>query len=220
VIGASTTGEGAFACADPRLPDSNPNRQNGLYRVDSWDSKAHAVTGAVHSAGGAQAVADPRPGLQRGRGSDYLTAGHYGVVPWSKPAYAVTGTARHDNGHGNVADPRLPSPDERLRCLIVAEDGTWHRPFTTMENAALQSIFDPEEYMHFTLFGGSDQLYREWIGNAAPRDAMTAIAEVIGQALLLAWSGETQIVGDGPIWVQPIIAAIQCGETNLAAGAA
>lgn len=211
VIGATRPGSGGAAVADPR---GGTLGRATKYKVTAWEQPSRAVIGASTTGEGAFAVADPRPSLQRGRGDHYLTAGHYGVVPWQNPAYAVTGSLQHDNGHGSVADPRLPGPDERLRCLIVAEDGTWHRPFTTMENAALQSIFDPEEFMHFQLTGGSDQKMREWIGNAVPRDAAAAMAGVFGQALLLAWSGETHIVSGTPVWVQPIIAAIQCGTEN------
>lgn len=32
---------------------------------------------------------------------------------------------------------------DRIRSL----DGTWHRPFTTLELAALQSLVDPEEFL-------------------------------------------------------------------------
>ena len=33
---------------------------------------------------------------------------------------------------------------EKLVCRIQALDGTWHRPFTTLELAALQSLVDPD----------------------------------------------------------------------------
>lgn len=215
ITGAVHAAGGAQGIADVR---PGWHRHQNALQVAQWGNHAGAIIGGgkgVH--GGWQSVSDPRPTWERGKQSEaaFIAGGHFGVLGWSETAKAVTG-GRYDNGFGSVADIRLPDADERLRCLIVAEDGTWHRPFTTMENAALQSIFDPEEYMHFSLFGASDQVYREWIGNAAPRDAMTAVAEVIGQALLLAWNGETHITSDTPIWVQPIIAAIQCGDTTAA----
>ena len=213
ITGSGRPSSGATAIADVRCAWSPAAHRNKM-RVSGWDQPAPTVIGGGKGVqGGRLSVTDPRPGLARTRGSDYLTAGHYGVTPWSEPAYAVTGSLGHDNGRGSVADPRLPEPDERLRCLIVAEDGTWHRPFTTLECAALQSIFDPEQYAAFELRGSSDQQLREWIGNAVPRDAAAAIAGVFGHALLLAWSGETHIVSDTPVWVQPVIAAIQCGTS-------
>jgi len=154
-------------------------------------------------------VADPRPGLDRGRGDHYLTAGHYGVVPWDKPAYAVTANGRHDNGHHNVADPRLPAANERLVAVIRAEDGTWHRPFTTLELAALQGLVDPEEYLE--LEGLSDSAWRERIGNAVPPPAAQAIVGVMGRTLLLAWSGESFVLDSQPIWVRSIAVAVTTG---------
>lgn len=101
---------------------------------------------------------------------------------------------------------------------ILAEDNTWHRPFTTLELAALQSLFDPEdpaEALAFGLAGESDQTDREQIGNAVPSDAAQAMASEMGRTLLLAWSGETFQLSCAPVWVRPVAAAI-----NLAQGAA
>jgi hypothetical protein len=109
-----------------------------------------------------------------------------------------------------VADPRepdadeieaLPQPHERLVARIIARDDTWHRPFTTLELAALQSLFDPEEA--FELEGGSDAMKREWIGNAVPSAAAQGMAEEIGEALLLARMGETFTLSSKAIWVSP-----------------
>lgn len=100
----------------------------------------------------------------------------------------------------------LPSPGDKLVAVIRSLDGTWHRPFTTLELAALQSLIDPEEAIEPD--GISDSAWRERIGNAVPPDAATAIAGVIGETLLLAWSGETFVLGSTPIWVRPVAVAI------------
>lgn len=212
VISASSTGDGAFAVADPRCtwgPDAHRNK----HRVHRYDAPAATVTGSTRPASGALCVADPRPGLDRPAGSAYATAGHYGVVPWTDPAGAVAAAACHDNGRCSVADPRaLPAPDARLACLIIAEDGTWHRPFTTLELAALQSLFDVEAYrstgVPFMLEGDSDTAWRERIGNAVPRRSSRAIAETMGRTLLLAWSGEGFQLSALPIWVRPVAIAL------------
>ena len=82
--------------------------------------------------------------------------------------------------------------------VIVAPDGTWHRPFTTLELAALQSIYDPDDYAEaetdgvpFQMDGTSDSAHRERIGNAVPKKAAKAMAEEIGRAILLSRTGET-----------------------------
>jgi hypothetical protein len=100
----------------------------------------------------------------------------------------------------------LPAPGDRLVCHIRALDGTWHRPFTTLELAALQSLIEPEEALE--LDGLSDQAWRERIGNAIPPKAGQAIAEVMGTTLLLAESGETFQLSATPIWVRPVALAL------------
>jgi hypothetical protein len=76
----------------------------------------------------------------------------------------------------------------------------------TLELAALQSLFDPEE--KFELDGLSDQAWRERIGNAVPSDTACAIAGVMGTTLLLAWSGETFMLSAQPIWVRDVAMAL------------
>jgi hypothetical protein len=105
-----------------------------------------------------------------------------------------------------VADPRMPEIKEQLVAVIRSLDGTWHRPFTTLELAALQSLVDPEESLE--LDGLSDSSWRERIGNAVPPDAAAAIAGVMGTTLLLAWSGETFVLSNTPIWVRSVALAL------------
>ena len=219
VISGSTTGQGAFAVADPR--SQREGKPFSKYPVSEWDGSTGTVIGGDDT--GAYAVADPRAGLQRERGDHYLTSGHYGVVAWDETAGAVSASAGHDNGRGSVADPRtsgfstsneagkvdMPKPADKLVARIRALDGTWHRPFTTLELAALQSLLDPEEsWVPWKLDGESDQAWRERIGNAVPSAAAQGIAHVMGETLLLAWSGETFMLSAQPIWVRPLAIAI------------
>lgn len=205
-----------------------------VYRVVRWDETGKAVTAGGHPTAGGICVADPRTGLVREDGDAYRTSGHYGVIPWNEPSYAVVGKLSHDNGRGNVADPRvqhegdvgerqtdqlsipghvrggdggadqpvLPNADTRLVAQIISADATWHRPFTTLDLACLQGLIEPEE--HLELEGLSDRAWRERIGNAVPPPAAKAIAGVIGTTLLLAWSGETFVLGSTPIWVRNV----------------
>jgi len=217
VTGAHGTGQ---CVADPRGgPDVS--KLHGKYHTARWEEHAHAVIAG--NANGAFSVADPRPGLVRERGDHYLTAGHYGVATWHQNVGAVSASACHDNGSWSVADPRnfansqdsLPAPTDKLVCRISALDGTWHRPFTTLELAALQSLYDPDDYAeaeergeHFQMDGNSDSAHRERIGNAVPRKAARAMGEVIGQAILLARGGESFQLSASPIWVRPIVTAL------------
>lgn len=64
----------------------------------------------------------------------------------------------------------------------------------TLELAALQ--------------GENDQDWRERIGNAVPSAAATAIADVMGETLLLAQAGETFQLSSRPVWVRPVVMAL------------
>ncbi|MCW3522086.1 DNA cytosine methyltransferase [Burkholderia cenocepacia] len=196
--------QGAYAVADPRA--STGFEGAGKYRVTGFDEPAGMVIARSDSGQGAFAVADPRPGMRRERGDAYLTGGHYGVVGWDQHSGAVSAAAGHDNGRWSVADPRMPAANEKTVAVIRALDGTWHRPFTTLELAVLQSLVEPEEYLE--LDGLSDQAWRERIGNAVPPDAAQAIAEAMGTTLLLAESGETFQLSSTPVWVRPIAIAL------------
>lgn len=217
VISASTTGNGAFAVADPRPGYSDGAHQN-LLAVTGWERHAKTATGAKHVAGGALSVADPRPAAFGEKREHYQTGGHYGVVPWDQTSYSVPAFAKHDRGNWSVADPReaegeptseLPQPTDRLVAVIRALDGTWHRPFTTLELAALQSLVDPDDVAAgFALDGQSDSAWRERIGNAVPPEAAAAIAGVMGTTLLLAMTGETFMLSSAPIWVRPVAMAL------------
>lgn len=208
VTGQRSPIQGGFSVADPR--HYGPAKHSNEFRIVPWSREACAVTGA-HGSG--QCVSDPRPGLDRGTGDNYLTAGHYGVVPWSESCGAVSAAAGHDNGRWSVADPRMPAANDKLVAVIRSLDGTWHRPFTTLELAALQSIVDPEEYLE--LDGLSDSDWRERIGNAVPPDAAEAIAGVMGTTLLLAWSGETFVLSAAPIWVRPVAVALTVAQGGM-----
>lgn len=253
VIGASTTGEGAFALADPRVEgrrngalgvleyDDNsgvvggeslppngtyavadprtgypPNTHTNKLKVISYEERSPAVIGSDRVGSGALSVADPRPAaLSRPDRDGYMTQGHYGVLGWDDTAGAVPAFAKNNNGHWSIADRRvdlLPGLAEQLTCVIIARDGTWHRPFTTLELAALQSLYDPEEGLK--LDGKSDSAWRERIGNAVPPDAAAAVASVMGKTLLLAWAGESFMLSSEPIWVQPLAIALSVDTSH------
>ena len=206
---AVTGAHGSGQCvSDPRSTTGFGGK--GKYIVTPFNAPSNTVISGSTTGNGAFAVADPRPNLDRGKGDHYLTAGHYGVARWEEPTGAVSASAGHDNGRWSVADPRLPDATDKMVAVIRSLDGTWHRPFTTLELAALQSLVDPEEYLE--LDGLSDSDWRERIGNAVPPDAAEAIAGVMGATLLLAWSGETFMLSAAPIWVRPVAVALTVAQ--------
>lgn len=208
VINVKSPGQGMFAVQDPRSTTGFDGA--GKYLVTPFDQPAGTVIGASTTGQGAFAVADPRSAMNNRVGGDaYLTGGHFGVVRWDGTSGAVSASAGYDNGRWSVADPRidaLPALTEKTVAIIRSLDGTWHRPFTTLELAALQSLIEPEE--HLLLDGMSDSVWREHIGNLVPPEAACAIGEVMGKTLLLAWSGETFVLGATPIWVRNVALAL------------
>lgn len=234
IIGVKAPGQGRFSVADPRH-HGTPKHSNE-FRIVPWEEAAGTVTGA-HGTG--QCVQDPRP-----------PAGplfsKYKVTQWDSNTGTVIGG--DDQGAYAVADPRstvenvfnsgrarpkadrqhLPSATEKMVAVIRSIDGTWHRPFTTLELAALQSLVDPEqlqidaeegEWQHkrtvasgkvavFKLSGESDQAWRERIGNAVPPKAAKAVGEVMGTTLLLAESGETFQLSSTSVWARSIALAL------------
>lgn len=209
VIGVKSPGQGTFSVADPRI---DGERHKNAYRIVPFDRPGGTVTSGFKASGGG-GVADPRAE------TGFMGAGKYRVSRYAEPAGTVI--ARSDTGQGAfaVADPRqipsskegdsvaaMPGASTNLVCRILSLDGTWHRPFTTLELAALQSLVEPEEKLE--LDGLSDQAWRERIGNAVPKYAATAIAEEMGRTLLLAWTGQTFALGSTPIWVRDVAVAM------------
>lgn len=236
VTGQRSPGQGTFSVADPR---PNWKRHSNNLSVMKWDRHSQTViAGGKGVQGGQLSIADPRPGMKRAKGDAYLTGGHYGVVGWNDQCGAVSASACHDNGRWSVADQRLPAPNDRLTCVITSLDGTWHRPFTTLELAALQSLFDPEDHWSkdpqtaheiqvmqrvrkieqarfFLLDGVNDGNHRERIGNAVPRAAAKAMADVFGMTLLLSEAGETFMLSNVSVWVQPVALALSVAQREV-----
>lgn len=203
VAGSGTNG--GFGVADPRVRPTTGH--HGSYGVQSWSAPAKTVTTGGHPACGPNSVADPRviagvpaediPYRCRPRGN---TKGPLGVISWQEAAAIITGNARHDNGAFAVADPRKP-PKQPV--VIIAADGTWHRPLTTLELAALQGLPSVLDGEPLQLAGRRVASWRERIGNAVPVDAGEAIATTILKALLAAALGTWFLSPCGePIWVR------------------
>lgn len=214
-------GNATAAIADPRLagPLEDGQRRGDVFKreqVLSWDQPADTVTAATGNQ--RMGVADPRVPL-----GCAPRAGAYGVAAWDHPAAAVTGAASIDNGPFAVAAPN-PAPlpasyrrmtldeamaqlDERfpprgeVPVILSPHDGTWHRPLTTLELAALQGMPAQLDGAPLTLAGRAAAKHRERVGNAVPVGAGLAIAESLLQALLAAALG-TWTLGSTGIWVR------------------
>lgn len=173
--------------------------RDGVYRVIRWEEPATTIIGsaAVGKSNGAACVADPRLGCRCRNGS-------YGVQAWDRPANTVTSADIHA-GCAAVADPRIPEDHERPDPppVIIAPDGTWHRPMTTLELATLQGFpLTMSDGRPLELAGNSDARWRERIGNAVPPPAARAIGGTILRALLPMVKGEEFVLGTTDIWVK------------------
>lgn len=200
---AVTSAHGSGQCvADPR---GGLNNDSGKYKITEWNgSTGTVIAGDDH---GAYGVADPRPNWEK-------RYGNLQVIPWDKHSPVVHGGGKGVQGGGlSVADPRLPAPTDNLVAVIRALDGTWHRPFTTLELAALQSLIEPEEFLE--LDGMSDSAWRERIGNAVPAKAARAIGGVMGTTILLARTGHTFMLSNTPIWVRPVAVALSVKQQEI-----
>lgn len=183
---------GAFQVADPRVAEW----YRGILGVTDWGAPAATVTGHARGSTGAFSVADPRLHCAP-------RAGAYRVLRWDEAAATITGSLAVDNGAAAVADPRLnPDRPPPFTPIILAADGTWHRPLTTLELAVLQSLPPVIDGKPLVLAGSSHTRWREAIGNMIPPASMESVAEQLLRCLLLAELGAFEL-SSGELWVAP-----------------
>lgn len=210
VTGNARPASGRFAVADPRA--AHWQHKAG---VTPWSSPAPTVTSRAKIHSGAFQVADPRvqEWLARADTIEWLSfgckprPGAYGVLRWDEAAATITGSMSVDNGRASIADPRLgwdvnPDRPPPFTPVIIAADGTWHRPLTTLELAVLQSLPAIVDGKPLVLAGTSHTRWREAIGNMVPPDAARAVGNQLLRALLLAHLGAFEL-DNNEIWVSP-----------------
>lgn len=187
-------GSGAPAIADPRTGFKS-STHHAIYRISRWEEAANTVTGAMRPNNGAISIADPRLNCNPRSGS-------YGVQAWDEPGKTVIGAGDIHAGAAAIADPRIPGDAERGVWVIIALDGTWHRPLTTYELAALQDfpLIMPDG-RPLTLAGNSDARWRKRIGSAVPRGAAKAMVRVALRALMLSEMNSWEL-SNTEIWVK------------------
>lgn len=197
IRGAGRIMNSASSVADPRLNARN-QRYPGTFRVENWNDTSNTILGQTDVQCGALSVSDPRLDCSPRSGS-------YGVQRWDETAKTVIGAGDIHSGSAAVADPRIPEMNERCVMIIIAEDGTWHRPLTTFELAALQGFpLTMPDGRPFQLEGCSDAKAREYIGNAVPPDAAQGIGNVILLALAKSSIGIGFELSMSEVWVNPV----------------
>lgn len=163
--------------------------QWGRYGVADWQGPVGAVAGG--GSNGAFAVADPRVRRAYDHG--------YAVLSWEQAAWTIAGKSSVGCGAYAVADPRLPSPSPSV---LVAADGTWHRPLTLLELASLQGLPHTVGGAPLTLAGSSRARWAERIGNAVPVGTARGIAGQMLRTLSAAARGAFELSAS-PVWVSP-----------------
>lgn len=125
----------------------------------------------------------------------------YAVLKWSQPARTIAASSAVGCGAYSVADPRVDQRSASDEHFTIASDGTWHRPLTFLELAALQGspvIVNGEPLC----LAGSRSAWRERIGNAVPPPAAEAIARQMLASLSAASLGTFPLSSD-EVWVSP-----------------
>lgn len=218
VVGSACHDNSPVTIADPR---ATHDLRRGNLTVQEWGEPSNVVIGAATAYHG-QNIADPRSTCERRDGA-------LGVTPWDNPTHAVIAAASVQNTGLQVADPRpvthhvsvnngdvptivgapIDLDDKRPQHLVIrALDGTWHRPLTTLELAAIQGfpVKVRGEWLRFA--GNSQKTWRERIGNAVPPPAAEAIAASCLATLIAADRGELLLAGE-PVWVQERLKSIR-----------
>lgn len=199
VTGSTGAGRsnGISGIADPRLNPKSP-KFNHAYKIEKWDNPAGTIASGTGPSSGSTCIADPRLNCSP-------RSGTYKVMKWDEPAKTVIASGDVHAGAAAVADPRIPKDTESGNWIIVAIDGTWHRPLTTYEMAMLQGF--PETLADGTpllLSGKSDAKWREWIGNAVPPPAACGIGNALLETMVPNMMGEWFWgYGDSVLWVTP-----------------
>lgn len=159
---------GAQSLADPRV---STWRRTQVSKVQDWNQPSGTITGSANISGaGSAIVSDPRLGCTP-------RSGCMEVQEWDSPSKTIFANMDVHAGSAAVADPRIPPDTESGVWLIIAEDGSWHRPITTYEMAMLQGL--PSTFSDgspLVLSGDSEKKWREHIGNMVPPPAACAIA--------------------------------------------
>ena len=203
VIGALRVHNWPAGYADPRI---NCTPRAGVYGVQGADVTSPTVVGNARHDNGRWSYADVRLAHTPRRGT-------MGVGGWATPTHTVIGDSRSNKGQ-NVADPRPPivvgeteiDLVSRKPCHLVieAEDGTWHRPLTTLELAAIQGFPTKVNGEWLKLSGNSHKAWRQRIGNAVPPPAAEAVAREMLKTLNASANGEL-LMSSTSIWVAPVL---------------
>lgn len=220
VAATSAVGCGAYAIADdvPEPVDLELGcaPHAGAYGVTSFDDVAATVTAHHEVDNRPAAIADPRPApyvvlsyeeTRRIVGGEVAVP--FAIVDPAQPGepLAIVDDLKRPpfrwvetrSARGKITRRRQP-----VALVLISDDGTWHRPLTTLELAVLQGL--PWQHRGAPLdFGGGTTAQRETIGNMVPPPVAKAMAEQMLLSLLVSSTVGFALGDPGtPVWVKNV----------------
>jgi site-specific DNA-cytosine methylase len=176
---------------------STCQRREGSLGVTDWRATTHAVIGAASAQNTGLQVTDPRLPPRAARQNE----------GWSSVADDRWPVATHElrvcEGELELVGPPIDIADPTPTILVIrALDGTWHRPMTTLELAALQSLPTCRDGQWLKLSGRAHKAWRQRIGNAIPSATAYAIAKSMSRTLDASDAGGL-LLSSSKRWVSP-----------------
>jgi site-specific DNA-cytosine methylase len=219
ITGNQAPGGSPTSVADLRIT-CTPWRNSGVLGVLAFTQPSYTVTGALDLWAGWAAVADPRGGDEGAAiDAEVVFEGAAGAGAHARGAARARGhraPAALYLGPWWSSDPRIPANPRLvvrwrqvdldhappfLPVIPGRGDGSWHRPITLLERAALQGIPAQVNGQPLELEGTLSQVAKH-IGNAVPKGAALAIAVEILRTLVLASTGAFMLSSGGGVWVK------------------
>jgi site-specific DNA-cytosine methylase len=200
VIASADVTAGAFATQDQRVhrertTEADPNGVQGFLRFPD-DS---AQTAPKSRKGKSRKQTTPPPPSSKGwRMDGALFAPTHRITATDEGLCVVTLPGGRELDLARTQTPRRTEQ----HVVIVALDGTYHRPLTTLELAALQS-FPVLHKGAWLCFPGTQAQQRKLIGNAIPPAAAYAVATEVAAALRAPGLAGVLVGADRHIWTTP-----------------
>lgn len=200
VIASADVTAGAFATQDQRVhresateADPNGAQQNLRFPYESAQPATKSRKGKSR-----KQIHDAPPSSRGWKMDGDLFAPTHRVVETGEGLCVVKLAGGREL---DLARTQTPKRSEQ-HVVIIAQDGTYHRPLTTLELAALQS-FPVWHGGAWLCFPGTQAQQRKLIGNAIPPAAAYAVAVEVAAALRAPGLAGVLVGSDRQIWTAP-----------------
>jgi hypothetical protein len=207
VHGTVHPGTGAYTVADPRVPLRRDTPENEGDRVDETSNLSLSYPATFGTISLDEATKTISPEGTIGGPFAIVDSAHASVAFISNAKdspFIMTTTTRplKRAPYFREAQKRVDVP-----VVILAKDGTWHRPLTPLELAVLQDLPATVDGKPLQLAGTSVSAVVERIGNCVPRGAARGVGNVMLECLLSSDVGAGLLPSGGKVWVTPYLHA-------------